>query len=79
MEQQMKPLIVSHRQGGKTWRAKNELERDLLQAIETAESRARKCGCFITMRALNRAKNALGWEMAGDPVKAENVAYPLPR
>jgi hypothetical protein len=41
-------------------------ERNLLQIIEDAENRARRCGCFITMHALNRAKNAIGWEMVGN-------------
>lgn len=43
---------------------------DLLVDIETAEHRAHRNGFHVTAHALNRAKNALGWEMAGDVIKA---------
>jgi hypothetical protein len=51
----------------------------LIAAIQEAENDARKAGYYITMRALNRAKNALGWESAGELVKAEDAALPLSR
>ena len=75
---EMKTTLETRR-GQKVFRAARELETDLLRTIEEAEQRARQCGRYITMRALNRAKNALGYELAGDPVKAENAALPLLR
>lgn len=38
----------------------------LLAHIESAERQAHQDGFHVTAHALNRAKNALGWEMAGD-------------
>lgn len=75
-DEMLKPTLETRR-GHKIFRAARELETDLLRTIEEAEQRARQCGRYITMRALNRAKNALGYELAGDPVKAENAAMPL--
>lgn len=48
------------------FRSSRELQLDLLREIEACEQRAHKCGMLVTARALNRAKNALGWEIAGD-------------
>lgn len=42
----------------------------LLAHIEAAERRAHQDGFHVTAHALNRAKNALGWEMAGDVEQA---------
>lgn len=38
----------------------------LLSHIEAAERQAHADGFHVTAHALNRAKNALGWEMAGE-------------
>jgi hypothetical protein len=35
----------------------------LVEAIAALETRANKCGMYITGRGLNRAKNAWGWEI----------------
>lgn len=42
----------------------------LLQHIQDAETQAHRDGFHVTAHALNRAKNALGWEMAGDVKQA---------
>lgn len=47
---------------------------DLVLAIEDAEQRAHKLGLHVTGHALNRAKNALGWEVAGDVEQAGRAA-----
>ena len=41
-------------------------QKALVAAIQAAESAAQQCGLMVAARALNRAKNAAGWEMAGD-------------
>lgn len=46
----------------------------LLQEVEDLEQRARRLGCHVTGRALNQAKNALGWEVAGDVLAAGKAA-----
>lgn len=38
----------------------------LLGDIQTLESRAHRLGMTITGHALNNAKNAAGWELAGE-------------
>lgn len=38
----------------------------LLAHIEAAEQQAHRDGFHYTAQALNQAKNALGWEMAGN-------------
>ena len=38
----------------------------LIAELELLEDRARHFGLFVTMRAINRAKNAAGWELAGN-------------
>lgn len=43
----------------------------LLQDIQEIEDRAMRLGFPITTRGLNNAKNALGWEIAGDLTRAE--------
>jgi len=42
----------------------------LCQEIEELEQRAGRLGMHVTARALNQAKNALGWEMTGDILAA---------
>ncbi len=39
----------------------------LAEEIQKLEMRAHQIGATVTGHALNNAKNALGWEMAGDP------------
>lgn len=38
----------------------------ILLAIEELEHRAHRLGLHVGARGLNRAKNAIGWEMAGN-------------
>lgn len=38
----------------------------LIQHIQNAETQAHRDGFHVTAHALNRAKNALGWEMQGE-------------
>lgn len=49
-------------------------QQNLVQDIQEIEDRAHRLGMHVTAHALNRAKNALGWEMVGDPVKAGKAA-----
>lgn len=49
----------------------------LLQEIQEIEDRAHRLGVHVTGRALNRAKNALGWEIAGETDKAAKAASRL--
>ncbi len=42
----------------------------LLAEIEELEQRAHNLGMPVTARGLNSAKNALGWELAGDILAA---------
>lgn len=42
----------------------------LVQDIQELESRAHCLHMYITAHGLNRAKNAAGWEMAGDLLAA---------
>jgi hypothetical protein len=47
-------------------RQRNAHGSGLLAHIEAAERQAHRDGFHVTAHALNRAKNACGWEMAGD-------------
>ena len=47
---------------------------DLVSQIQAAENAAHKIGAHVTAHALNRAKNALGCEIAGDVVTAGQYA-----
>lgn len=47
---------------------------NLLQDVAEIEDRAMRLGFPVTTRALNRAKNALGWEIAGDVIKADKAS-----
>lgn len=46
----------------------------LLQDILKLEMRANALGLFPAARALNNAKNALGWQLAGNIEKADEAA-----
>lgn len=46
----------------------------LVQEIGELEQRAHRLGMLVTARALNQAKNALGWEMAGNVLAAGKAA-----
>lgn len=46
----------------------------LLQELEELEQRAHRLGVNVTAHALNRAKNALGWEIAGNVEEAGKAA-----
>lgn len=46
----------------------------LLGEIEALEQEANRLGAFVTARALNQSKNALGWEMAGNVLAAGKAA-----
>lgn len=49
-------------------------QQSLVQEIEEMEHRASALGMLVTARALNNAKNALGWEIAGDVLAASKAA-----
>lgn len=49
----------------------------LIQDIQTLESLAHARGLHVTAHALNRAKNALGWEIAGDIEQAGKASFAL--
>lgn len=44
--------------------------RNMLQDLEELEQRAHHLGMSVTAHAVNRAKNTLGWEIAGDVERA---------
>lgn len=46
---------------------------DLTIKIQTLETEAHALGFIIGAHALNRAKNVVGWQMAGDDRKASDV------
>lgn len=46
----------------------------LLQDLTALEMRANRLGLFPAARALNNAKNAIGWQMAGNIEKADEAA-----
>ncbi len=48
--------------------------RQLAAMIEKAEQLAHREGLHVTAHALNNAKNASGWEMAGDIEQAGKAA-----
>jgi len=50
----------------------------LISAIQLAEDQAMRLGMPISSRALNRAKNALGWEIAGNLEQAAKAALREP-
>lgn len=41
-------------------------QQKLTIAVQALETEAHRLGCHIGAHSLNRAKNAIGWEMAGD-------------
>lgn len=43
----------------------------LLRDIEAIEMRANRLGLFPAARALNNAKNAVGWQLAGNIAEAD--------
>jgi len=43
---------------------------EILSAIEALEQRCHRAGMIVTARGLNNAKNAAGWEAAGNLVRA---------
>jgi DhnA family fructose-bisphosphate aldolase class Ia len=49
-------------------------QQNMIQEIQEIESRAHALGMHVTAHALNRAKNALGWEIAGDAEQAGKAA-----
>lgn len=51
--------------------------RQLIQDIQTLESFAHARGLHVTAHALNRAKNALGWELAGNIEQAGKASFAL--
>jgi hypothetical protein len=66
--------ITTMVRGRKHLRSARELQLDLVAEIEAAEQRAHHLGLHVTAHALNRAKNALGWEIAGDITRAGMAA-----
>lgn len=53
--------------------------RRVLMALECVEQDAHRCSLHVTAHAINRAKNAAGWEMAGDLERAaEALRIPSP-
>lgn len=42
----------------------------LVLELQSMQTRAAACGLHVTRRALNRAMNAAGWEIAGNIEKA---------
>lgn len=58
---------------------KDDLEacRLLINDIQALESRAHRLKVYVAAHALNRAKNALGWEMAGNIEQAGKASFAL--
>ena len=46
----------------------------LLATLEAAEQTAHRNGFHVTAHAINRAKNALGWELAGNQREAAKAS-----
>lgn len=46
----------------------------LIGEIESLEREANRIGALVTARALKQAKNALGWEVAGNILAAGKAA-----
>jgi hypothetical protein len=57
-------------------RKRRELQDELVWYIQAAETRAHDIGLHVSGRALNRAKNACGWEISGDVLKAAAASKP---
>jgi hypothetical protein len=53
--------------------AKNAAKVMLMQQISEMESHAHALGMIITARGLNNAKNACGWEIAGNTDAADKA------
>lgn len=51
--------------------ARLKVGQDLVQQIQAVEDAAMRLGFPIASRALNQAKNAIGWEMAGSIAMAD--------
>lgn len=49
----------------------------LIEDIQALESYAHARGLHVTAHALNRAKNALGWELAGNVEEAGKASFAL--
>jgi hypothetical protein len=47
---------------------------ELIKKIQAAETEAHRIGLHLTGHALNAAKNAAGWEFAGDIEEAARAA-----
>lgn len=47
---------------------------NMVQEIQELETRAHGLGMHVTAHALNKAKNALGWELAGEVEQAGRAA-----
>lgn len=47
---------------------------DFVEEVQALETKAHDLGLHVTGHALNRAKNALGWELAGDIEQAGRSA-----
>lgn len=45
----------------------------MIRDIQALESRAHRLGLHVTAHALNNAKNAIGWELAGN-IEAAGMA-----
>jgi hypothetical protein len=56
---------------------KNRADQQMIRDIQTLESFAHARGLHVTAHALNRAKNALGWEVAGDVEQAAKASFAL--
>ncbi len=50
---------------------------NMIQEIQELESRAHDLGMHVTAHALNRAKNALGWEISGNVEQAGKASFAL--
>lgn len=53
---------------------RRERMRQLLLAVQTTENEAHAIGLHVAGHALNAAKNAIGWEIAGNIPKAAEAA-----
>lgn len=49
----------------------------LIEDVQLLESLAHARGLHVTAHALNRAKNALGWEMTGNIEQAGKASFAL--
>lgn len=52
------------------WLARERDRDKVLTDLMALEDLARRCGLHVTARGLNRAKNALGWELQGEVSQA---------